>query len=217
MAKFNIGDRVRHKDGIPFFGIKPGASGTVEESALPQEGLVSVMFDDLFDSKAMNKTNLAFKHLIVVKESELTAAEDGKAGTDFKVSRHVVIDVSDDGARAKCIDGKKVTKEASVKRHPSDEPNGPLAVLYVIRKLFPHTFAEFAKACVEETGKKKEPDKPIRGFIRITNKVTGDSGLVNVASIVQVCGSTIWISEDEYIECKESHDEIVEKISEASA
>lgn len=213
MAKFNIGDRVVHKDGIPLFGIKPGAKGEVMESVLPQEGFVSVAFDEC----PMNKLPFAVKQSFVVKESELKLESCVKAGA-VKASRHVVIDVSDEGAYAKCIDGKNVTKEASVKRHPSDEPNGPLAVLYVVRKLFPHTFAEFAKACVEASEKKgKRQDKPIKGFICVTTAEEGSEGLLNVSAIRQVCGSTIWISEDEYIECKESYDEIVEKISEANA
>ena len=214
MAKFNIGDRVVHRDGIPLFGIRPGAEGRVTESVLPQEGFVSVAFDDV----PMNQLPFMIKQSFVVKESELKPADRAKTDADFKSSRHVVIDVSDDGARAKCIDGKTVTKEASVRRHPSDEPNGPLAVLYVIRKLFPKTFAEFAKSCVEESEKKEKPqDKPIKGFIRVTTAKEGTEGLLNVSAIRQVCGSTIWISEDEYIECEESHDEIVKKISEACA
>lgn len=50
--------------------------------------------------------------------------------------RAIVIEITDDGANAKYVIGKKVAKTASVKRYKGDKPCDPIAAHYVIGKLF---------------------------------------------------------------------------------
>lgn len=50
--------------------------------------------------------------------------------------RRVVIEITDDGAEAKYVIGKKVAKTASVKRYKDDKPDDRLAAHYVVGKLF---------------------------------------------------------------------------------
>lgn len=50
--------------------------------------------------------------------------------------RTIVIEITDDGANAKYVIGKKVEKTASVKRHKDDKPDDQLAAHYVVGKLF---------------------------------------------------------------------------------
>ena len=80
-------------------------------------------------------------------EVGLIVVEDVKSLTRYRVSedavdpyarpkRRVVIEITDDGAEAKYIVGKKVEKTASVKRHKDDKPDDRLAAHYVIGKLF---------------------------------------------------------------------------------
>ena len=63
--------------------------------------------------------------------------EDEKNGAKKPARRIVVIEINDDGAKARYFNGGKIpAKEAKVKRYHSDEPDDGIAAMYAIGKLF---------------------------------------------------------------------------------
>lgn len=129
MAKFKVGDRVRYKGTTKSLN---GICGTVICDKYPYyPNYVGVEFDAKLDflhtcseRGKMNRCWWCFEeHLNPV-------------GNRRSPKRHIIIEITDDGAEAKYIDGKDVKKTASVRRHPDDEPNDYHAARYVLGKMF---------------------------------------------------------------------------------
>lgn len=59
-----------------------------------------------------------------------------KLADEKKPKRTIVMEITDNGATAKLVNGREVTKVISIKRHPDEEPDDESAALYCIAKLF---------------------------------------------------------------------------------
>ena len=59
-----------------------------------------------------------------------------KLADEKKPKRTIVMEITDNGATAKLVTGREVTKVIGIKRHPDEEPNDESAALYCIAKLF---------------------------------------------------------------------------------
>lgn len=59
-----------------------------------------------------------------------------KLADEKKPKRTIVMEITDNGAKAKLVTGREVTKIIGIKRHPDEEPNDESAALYCIAKLF---------------------------------------------------------------------------------
>lgn len=59
-----------------------------------------------------------------------------KLADEKKPKRTIVMEITGNGATAKLVTGREVTKIIGIKRHPDEEPNDESAALYCIAKLF---------------------------------------------------------------------------------
>lgn len=83
-----------------------------------------------------NKNEVGF--IVVEDVKSLTRYSVAEDAVDPYIcpKRHIVIEITDDGAEAKYIVGKNIEKTASVKRRKDDKPDDRLATHYVVGKLF---------------------------------------------------------------------------------
>lgn len=120
--KFKIGDRVIGNEKAKCYSFtKTGWVGYVTEILSDSRIRVNhkmdpklgyVVFDDRFDPYPEEK-------------------QEKKSGT-----RRVVIEITEDGAKAKYIVGKKVEKEAEIRRYHEDRPDDAKAAKYAVEALF---------------------------------------------------------------------------------
>ena len=125
-TKFKVGDKVRY---VGLFDGYKGKIGVVEEIDV-EHGInfYRVRFGD-------HDFNWVFScssdSLELVTETKKT-----------KPKRVVVIEITDDGAKAMLRNGKTVMKQAEIKRHHSDAPSDREAAIYAVGKLFGDTVRE---------------------------------------------------------------------------
>ena len=97
-----------------------------------------------------NKNEVGFIIVEDVKSlMRYTVAEDA-VGPYVRPKRRIVIEITDDGAKAKYIFGKEIDKTASIKRHPNDKPDDEMAAMFVMQKLFGYNLRNIEKAADEK-------------------------------------------------------------------
>ena len=149
-VKFKIGDRIRIQQNCMWTGLH-GKTGTVYATNSPRFRGVLVKVDDFFDG---HNGELYLESLGRKPESKDDASkwilserdlykmpvgdgEDAKNGVKKPARRIVVIEITDDGAKARYFNGGKIpAKEAEVRRYHKDKPNDELAAIHAVSKLF---------------------------------------------------------------------------------
>lgn len=128
--KFNVGDRVvaNVRANGKYFWTSNGWEGKVEEilDHPHPHGDMIVSGKGMFYRE---ERFLVWSKYFSLKHSE-------KPKTDGKPKRTVIIEITDDGADAKYLCGKKVEKTASIRRYYKDKPDDLLAALYAVQRLF---------------------------------------------------------------------------------
>ena len=132
MPKFKVGDKVvANAKADRYFWTCPGWEGEVDEILDPPRAHGDIIVKGkgmFFESERFLVRSDCFDF----KKSEKT--EKPKAAG--KPKRTVVIEITDDGADAKYLNGKKVEKTASIRRYYKDRPDDLLAALYAVQKMF---------------------------------------------------------------------------------
>lgn len=136
MSKFKVGDKVvANKEADDwYFWTHAGWEGEVKEILDPpnKRGDIIVVGGGALREK---EEFLVWSDYFGLKKSEkLHNPENPKAAN--KPKRTVVIEITDDGADAKYLNGKKVEKTASIKRYYKDRPDDLLAAVYAVERLF---------------------------------------------------------------------------------
>lgn len=128
--KFKVGDTVvaNVRANGKYFWTSNGWEGKVEEilDHPHPHGDMIVSGKGMFYEE---ERFLVWSEYFSLKHSE-------KPKTDGKPKRTVIIEITDDGADAKYLNGKKVEKKASIKRYYKDKPDDMLAALYAVQRLF---------------------------------------------------------------------------------
>ena len=190
---FKPGDRVRILKDMPFFDLKKGDVGTVDDPLLPwdliPEGTVMVNFKS---EGPCQGGKIRFTASVNVSECDLAPADNDESACckpeekAAKASvRHIVFDISDDGGEASYIDGKKTLRKAKVKRSYKDEPNDFNAMMYLIAKMFPESNMYIGTPDRDHDGDVEEDYPDIEGWVRFRSP--GCSPLyIDVNQIVSV-------------------------------
>lgn len=136
MSKFKVGDKVvaNKKADNCYFWTHAGWEGEVKEILDPpnKHGDIIVVGRGFWREK---EEFLVWSHYFDLKKSEKPHnPEKPKAAN--KPKRTVVIEITDDGADAKYLNGKKVEKTASIRRYYKDRPDDLLAAVYAVERLF---------------------------------------------------------------------------------
>ena len=101
--------------------------------------------------------------------------EDEKNGAKKPARRIVVIEITDDGAKARYFNGGKIpAKEAKVRRYYKDKPNDELAAIHVVSKLFGWT-AEESKEDPEAVNKLKDTLVEVEKFAVTARESVGEA------------------------------------------
>lgn len=128
--KFKVGDRVvaNARANGKYFWTSHGWEGKVEEilDHPHPHGDMIVSGEGMFYEE---ERFLVWSEYFTFKKSE-------KPKTSEKSKRTVIIEITDDGADAKYLNGKKVEKKASIKQYCKDKPDDMLAALYAVQRLF---------------------------------------------------------------------------------
>lgn len=134
--KFKVGDKVvaNKKADDKYFWTRAGWEGEVIEILDPprEHGDIVLSGEGMFYAK---ESFLVWSEYFDLKKSEKPHKPE-KPKTDGKPKRTVIIEITDDGADAKYLNGKKVEKKASIKRYYKDKPDDMLAALYAVQRLF---------------------------------------------------------------------------------
>ena len=134
--KFKVGDKVvaNKKADDKYFWTRAGWNGKIDEileHPLPHGDMIVCGKGILRDEERF----LVWSEYFDLKKSEKPHnAEKPKAAG--KPKRTVVIEITDDGADAKYLNGKKVEKTASIRRYYKDRPDDLLAAVYAVERLF---------------------------------------------------------------------------------
>ena len=119
--RFKVGDRVMGNEKARGYGItKTGWVGYVTE--IKDDGCISV------------SETMKYKYGYIVDPDAFDLCPE-KDGEDPYV-RRVVIEITQNGAKAKYIVGKKVEKEASIRRYHGDKPDDAKAAKFAVEALF---------------------------------------------------------------------------------
>ena len=140
MAKFKVGDRVVGNWMAAIYPVTcTGWRGVVVEVAFvdgfyPND--IKVKGPDL--EGTLQEYWVWSKYFDLDKPAKSASRPDDRAKkTDGKpYKRRVIIEITDDGARAEYIVGKNHAKGVSIRRHPKDKPNDYKASIYAVAKLF---------------------------------------------------------------------------------
>lgn len=134
--KFKVGDKVvaNAKADDKYFWTRAGWEGEVKEILDPPRahGNIILSGEGIFSAK---EKFLVWSEYFDLKKAEKPHNPE-KPKAAGKPKRTVVIEITDDGADAKYLNGKKVKKTASVRRYYKDRPDDLLAALYAVQKMF---------------------------------------------------------------------------------
>lgn len=121
MEKFKVGDRVVIVDGA-----FEGDTGVVAAV----DNMVGVVHDQESEEKHTLSGRCANHH------GWWHIPRAVKLADEKKPKRTIVMEITDDGATAKYLVGKKVEKKSAVKRYFYDKPSDKAAAYYAVCKLF---------------------------------------------------------------------------------
>lgn len=146
-VKFKIGDHVK----VTQHGENCGQKGTIVDVCnFLGDNLYLIRFDDQkrglsgsFFYTAARRANPrpeAETGYWILREDGMKPVcdgEDAKNGAKKPARRIVVIEITDDGAKARYFNGGKIpAKESEVRRYYKDKPNDELAAIHAVSKLF---------------------------------------------------------------------------------
>lgn len=136
MSKFKVGDKVvANKEADDwYFWTHAGWEGEVKEILDPPNinGDIIVVGKGQLSEK---EKFLVWSDYFDLKKSDKPHKPE-KPKAAGKPKRTVVIEITDDGADAKYLNGKKVEKTASIRRYYKDRPDDLLAAVYAVERLF---------------------------------------------------------------------------------
>ena len=136
MSKFKVGDKVvaNKKADDRYFWTRAEWEGEVIEILDPPDAHGDMIVSGKGIFRDHERFLLWSKYFDLKKSEKPHNPEKPKAAG--KPKRTVVIEITDDGADAKYLNGKKVEKTASIKRYYKDRPDDLLAAVYAVERLF---------------------------------------------------------------------------------
>lgn len=168
--KIWFGDRVTPKVGADWYG----EYGTMVVMNLSdnENRPIGVCFDKAHPARHDLCGNCDDNHGWWYSAEELNVvSRKEEKGTDAsKPIRTIVIRITDDGAEAKYIKGKKIAKKVEIKRHPDEAPDDESAALYSIAKIFGYDLRKIDHGADEYIGNLSEAIGWIDGSIATLEK-----------------------------------------------